>query len=143
MPVFWIAMLALALAGSTAAHAQNDPFEFLTLDCVFTTNVVTRFDHGKLETRNDSSELRTTYSGFDAKGGKAIAVGNAGTDSLFYIPGDRKIMLVGITTTGNGTMTSISQPQDGVAVAFHSRHMWLNGQPIVSHYYTGRCRVRS
>jgi hypothetical protein len=51
-------------------------------------------------------------------------------------------MLIQITDAGNGSMTSISDPINGSAVAFHGRHMWMGGQPVVSHYYEGICRTR-
>jgi hypothetical protein len=126
----------------SVAAQTPDPYQFVTLDCVFSKNVVTSIENGKVETAAKADNFAMTFSGFNREKGEAMLIGNVGTDRVVYIPGDRKIMLIQITDTGNGSMTSISEPRNGEAIAFHSRHMWMGGNPIVSHYSAGRCKTR-
>jgi hypothetical protein len=142
-PVLGFGIILLSIACQSLARGQAaDPYQFLTLDCVFSTYVVTTIEKGKLDTTTASKDFAMTFSGFDRAKGEAMLIGNAGSDKVFYVTGDRKIMLVQITDTGNGSMTSISEPKKGESVAFHTRHMWLFGEPVVSHYYSGRCKTR-
>ncbi len=137
-----LVVLVLALWHTLARAQAADPYQFSTLDCLFTKNIVTSLESKRFKSKSGTDNFPITFSGFDAKKGEAMLIGNAGSDKVFYFPGDRKIMLVQITDAGNGSMTSISDPVSGRSVAFHSRHMWLAGQPVVSHYYEGSCRKR-
>jgi hypothetical protein len=141
-----ILIAAILLCGwalwRSAAAQTSDPYQFVTLDCLFSKFVATSIENGKLETTTKNDDFTMTFSGFSRDKGEAMLIGNAGTDRVLYIPGDRKIMLVQFTDAGNGSMTSISEPRKGESIAFHTRHMWMSGEPIVSHYFAGRCKAR-
>jgi hypothetical protein len=137
------AIVLIIVAWQSLARAQTpDPYQFLTLDCIFSTNIATTLENGKFETVTGDKAFTMTFSGFDRAKSEAMLIGNAGSDRVIYFPGYRKIMLVQVTDTGNGSMTSISEPRNGNSVAFHSRHMWMGGDPVVSHYYNGHCKTR-
>jgi hypothetical protein len=98
-------------------------------------------EQGKLVTTVPKDTLAITLSNFDYDKHTAMMIGNAGSDEVSFIPSHKKAVLVQFSQTGNGFMTSISEPVAGKAIAFHSRHSWMIGQPIISEYQAD-CRVR-
>jgi hypothetical protein len=98
-------------------------------------------EKGKLTTRVPDDTLSITFSNFNYDKHTAMMIGNAGSDEVSFVPSSKKAVLVQFSATGNGFMTSISDPVGGKAIAFHSRHSWLFGEPLVSEYQAD-CKVR-
>ncbi|WP_157088330.1 hypothetical protein [Bradyrhizobium jicamae] len=139
----WGCLLVLILAEfySCDARAQERPFQFITLDCLFRGQLSTTIEQGKLATTVPKDTLAITLSNFDYDKHTAMMIGNAGSDEVSFIPSQKKAVLVQFSKTGNGFMTSVSEPIGGKAIAFHSRHSWLFGEPIISEYQAD-CKVR-
>lgn len=135
--------ILLATGFVVKASAQADPFEHRTLDCLFTHYTASSIEGGRFSDRAEVDKgFAITFSGFDVVKKQALLIGNAGSDTIVYRPSEGKALLVQITEAGNGSMTTISAPRGGVSIAYHSRHMWIAGQPVISHYYGGSCKVR-
>ncbi|MET4487271.1 hypothetical protein [Bradyrhizobium sp. LA7.1] len=140
----WGCLCLLTLVGlwPCCARAQQErPFQFITLDCLFRGALITTMEKGKLTTTVPNDTLSITLTNFNYENHTAIMIGNAGSDEVSFIPSSKKAVLVQLSATGNGFMTSVSEPVGGKAIAFHSRHSWLFGEPLVSEYQAD-CKVR-
>ena len=126
---------------SQNACAEDKPFQFVTLDCLFRGQLSTTMEQGRLVTTVPKDTLAITLSNFDYQKHTAMMIGNAGSDEVSFIPSSKKAVLVQFSQTGNGFMTSVSEPVGGKAIAFHSRHSWLMGEPVISEYQAD-CKIR-
>jgi hypothetical protein len=123
------------------AAAEDRPLQYLTLDCLFRGQSNTTLEQGKLVRTIPKDMLAITLTSFDYAKGTAIMIGNSGSDEASFIPSYKKATLIQFSATGNAVVTSFSEPKDGRAIAFHSRHIWMIGEPIVSEYQ-GDCIAR-
>lgn len=137
-----LASIAVVCVNNTASFA-TDQFSNKTIDCLFDAHVTTTIaENGSPKTESLKDSIAISFSQFNEGKKEALLIGNAGSSRVLYIRGNKKIMLVEFTNSGNGNMTSISDPISETSIAFHSRHNWINGKPVVSHYYNGWCLVR-
>ncbi len=123
------------------AKAESDAFQYKTLDCLMQSQIVTVIEQGKIATKTPKDQLAITFTSFDYAKGKAIAAGNAGSDDLYFFPSAEKAVFFSLSQSGNGFLTTISNPIAGKSMIFHSRHSWILREPIVSEYL-GTCTVR-
>lgn len=137
----FVLALATGYLCEGALSAEERPFQFITLDCLFRGALMTTSEQGKLTTTVPKDALAITFSNFDYDKHTALMIGNAGSDEVSFIPSMKKAVLVQFSQTGNGFMTSVSEPAGGKAIAFHSRHSWMIGSPIISEYQAD-CKVR-
>jgi hypothetical protein len=134
-------LMALALSGIPAEAAEERPFQFVTLDCLFRGISNATLEQGKLVWTVPKDTIAITLSSFDYDKGTAIMIGNSGSDEASFVPSYKKMTLIQFSATGNAVVTSVSEPKAGKAIAFHSRHIWMIGEPIISEYQ-GDCIVR-
>ena len=76
----WGCLLVLVLAGLNPcnARAEDRPFQFVTLDCLFRGQLSTTLEQGKLSTVVPKDTLAITLSSFDYDKHTAMMIGNAG-----------------------------------------------------------------
>lgn len=137
---FGIVLASIALH-SYAEAQDNQPLQFKTLDCLMKNRGTTSVENGKLSTSTGGDTLAITLTAFDYQKHTATMIGNAGADEVSFVPSMKKAVMIQFSQSGNGFLTSVSDPVDGKSMIFHSRHSWMMGQPIISEFQ-GTCTVR-
>jgi len=123
--------LVAAFSSATAAEAPMPK----SLKCEFTSGV---FHAWGEETKINSDKLEMVFDSIDAKARTARIIGNAGAEDVAVILTPDHLSFMEITGAGNINLTTVYlSPSELRAV--HSRHVGLDGWPLLSQSY-GICR---
>ena len=119
------------------------PLDTTTLDCVFEAQNTVVLKDGKLRTDNSPEKpLYSTITGLNAKDGRAMMVGNAGSTPLIFRGDNTHWVFIELTEVGNPMVTSMTVPSaSGETQAVHSRDARIFGAGVISQW-AGTCKVR-
>ena len=76
------------------SRAEERPFQFVTLDCLFLGQYGTAEQTGKMVASVPKDTLAITISNFDYEKHTAVMIGNAGADEVSFWPSFKKAVLI-------------------------------------------------
>ena len=135
-----IGLLPCLLVVSSIALAQEAPRTPAVFECDFNRSFTSIYDQVDFSGESRTEDFKLTFASVDVASGTAQLIGNAGAASVILLQATGGLNSIERTEIGNINRTTVFTrvAEDGRFLSAHSRHVAIDGDPVISQYF-GSC----